>query len=164
MIKAKEYYSNVYSEKDNKEVKCNSCGRVYMAGDMLLNIPNDEEYDEKDITEYCPNCHSKDISQLLNIEIQSVEISKNYISKDMGSPFIATRMAIIQAFTTKDVILIVWLDCNKHNLDKRFEVVEIFTEAFQGLSDLLQSNDYEHWKTAIEDYIGNECMDELMDY
>ena len=104
---------------------------------------------------------------MYEIENLSVEISKNYVSKDLGSPFLATRMAIIKLYDTQsvEVTLVVWIDCNKEDIDNPYEVVEIFTEELKPIKeDINFKGFFEQWKGDIEDYIGNENFDELMDY
>jgi len=59
MIKAREYYSDVYTEDDDKNIiKCEHCNCEFESGDMLLKIPNRDDYNEDEITEHCPKCKS----------------------------------------------------------------------------------------------------------
>ena len=59
MVKAKEYYGDVFEKGDNTTiVECRSCNKTFPIGDMLLDIPDEAEYDEDDIVERCPYCKS----------------------------------------------------------------------------------------------------------
>jgi len=56
MIKMKEYYSDVYTGSDDHFITCHKCNNEFLTGEILLNIPDDEDYTEDDIIECCPFC------------------------------------------------------------------------------------------------------------
>ena len=60
MIKAREYYSDVFIEEDDKQlIRCNWCEKEFKIGDLLLKINSDDnDYNEEDITEHCPYCET----------------------------------------------------------------------------------------------------------
>jgi len=59
-VKARDYYSDVYFEEDDKVIiKCEHCGKDFISGDLLLKIPDDEEYTDDDLTEHCPYCKTE---------------------------------------------------------------------------------------------------------
>ena len=59
MIKMREYYSDVYKKEDDERMaECRSCNRTFLIGNTLLDIPEEEEYNEDEIIERCPYCES----------------------------------------------------------------------------------------------------------
>lgn len=57
MVKAREYFSDVYTEDDDKDMfKCEHCNCEFKSGDLLLGIPDKEDYDEDEMAEHCPVC------------------------------------------------------------------------------------------------------------
>jgi len=59
-VKDRDYYSDVYfPEDDDVVIKCDKCNKEFISGDMLLKIPENEEYTDDDLTEHCPYCKSK---------------------------------------------------------------------------------------------------------
>lgn len=60
MIKAREYYSDVYWEEDDEVYfLCEHCGHNFQSGDLLLKVPDKIDYDEKEILEHCPMCKKR---------------------------------------------------------------------------------------------------------
>lgn len=60
MIKAREYYSDVYWEEDDDVYfSCEYCGYNFQSGDLLLKIPNKLDYDEEEVSEHCPMCKKR---------------------------------------------------------------------------------------------------------
>lgn len=68
MIKAKEYYSDVFVEEDDLEmIQCNWCEEQFKSGDLLLDVSYEDKNGNVDITEYCPKC--KKSGYLMDLQI-----------------------------------------------------------------------------------------------
>ena len=59
MIKMKDYYSDVYVRSEDHYITCSKCNNRFLTGDILLDIPDNEDYTEDDIIECCPYCKEK---------------------------------------------------------------------------------------------------------
>ena len=58
MITIEMYYSDVVFPEDLEEkTTCKYCKGIFRTVDTLLEIPENDDYDEDDIIEHCPLCN-----------------------------------------------------------------------------------------------------------